>query len=387
MQVKSEAKKRKLTISENVFASPRPQSSGNSAEAELIDALRVLGQKAIWEPHKVAISTYKSSKSHIRTLKRNLEENGIQFTAEYLKDNYESILKNLRKRNNEPASADYQRQVGMTLKRMFPGVIDLSKYDKYRKRQKKNPKSFEFQERAKLQLEHAASIVTMMMNQQLRYPSSKIGKISIEHFVDIDLGRYEACLAILLSSATSLRIDEIRQLKMEHFRYIRYEQYVPIKTKTSKSRLIIYSDYLEKIMTLIEQFRDTIKSHVGLNGATKAGMIHAKRFDDDYVLLTSTSHLQEKLKRVNDEIARSFPTPAKGGFNQYRAFTTSSLIEGGGLNAAQAMNDHKSLTTTLTFYNAISNKSATDTFKILTEAQSLKKNKNFDDPTTTFKLE
>lgn len=247
-------------------------------ESELLPTLMELGLESTIDPTKLASSTLKSSNSHIKLLKRN----NIPLTEQSLTINTEKMLNRLIDVKGVPLTDSYKRQIGMTIKRLFPNAdISLASYNKERSRHRSSQTrvaSDEFMN--SVRLIRAASV-------------NIIQDVYIHKRID-DIGLYDASLGILLVLSTSLRLAEIRQLKTTHIPTIRANEPVGIKSKASHStRIIAPNDLLLTSFSTIEAQRLYVKEYLKIK---KSDMIKCKqqyRFDKHFIIITSADYMRK----------------------------------------------------------------------------------------------
>lgn len=72
------------------------------------------------------------------------------------------------------------------------------------------------------------------------------------------------------------------------------------------------------------------------------------RIANDYVLITSVSQLRRSLKQLAVSFSVNVPNL---GFNKFRKYMTSLLVDAGNHSLAQFINSHRNMDTTLTNYD------------------------------------
>lgn len=164
---------------------------------------------------------------------------------------------------------------------------------------------------------------------------------SIENHGDIDVDLYDTYVVVLLSIATCLRIREILDLKMLHLNFIERLQLVPIKTKTTRTPILIpMNRILESLFRWIRATRATYVKQV----AVKVKIISDSRnlrYKNDYLILYSESFIRKKLIDI---------AGTGISFNSLRKYITSYLIAQGGHKLAKRLNRHRKLDTTIQHY-------------------------------------
>lgn len=314
-----------------------------SSSIATIAELLTLGTNASFDPSKLSTSTIQSVVSHIRTLKRN----GIDINEQSLAINTEYVLDRLVDTKGKLLTDTYKRQIGMTIKRLYPHAdISLSRYNKAHNESRSGKQT------------RTSSDEYMTSIRALRDATLNIIQdVYIHERID-DLGQYDACLAALITLCTSLRIEEVRQLKLSHIPKIRDNQAIGIKSKNSyATRVIALNDLLETIFITIQNQRQYVKNCVAMKRLDST--YQQNRIQADYIIVSSSDYMRKKLHEIAAMIREKFPSL---GFTVFRKSTTTVLIEGGGYLAAQMMNNHSSLNTTLEHYNMLTSKSVQKTY-------------------------
>lgn len=292
----------------------------------------------------LANSTLRNFASHVRLLKHN----GKAIDRISLTTNTTDMLEGLVNKRGDPLTTGYKRQIGMSIRRMFPDVhIDLSKYEKLRKQSRATRKSSEtFVETARKLTERC---------------SNYICKVSKSNTID-DIGKYEAAIAALFTVATSLRIEEIRALKMDHLRQIELGEdlAIPVKRKRG-NRFVAANDALLAVIASVRSLRDTVAKTIA-NSSTEKIMIKRKiRYDSGYIFVTSVSFMSSRLHELGADLKSGLiikpATKASLGWNVFRDYISTYLIENNCTDLARMMNNHSSLNTTFENYTISSNRS------------------------------
>lgn len=309
-------------------------------------ALLDIGAIASIDVTKFSASTLKCSVSHIKTLQRN----NVLMTRQNLMENANKILDNLQDKHGKPINDLYKRQIGMTIKRLFPEAkINLKIFNRARSGASQNTRvsSSKFVADGRRIINRASELINSV------YKTKSLD----------DLGMYDTCLAVLLTCCTSLRIGEILQLKLEHMNKIIQMEPINIKSKHDNNlRQIAPNDILLSTFDAIVYQRSEVEKYL-LRRAYDFTVNHqAKRLKEHFIILSSEDYMRKKLH----ELAASLKIESKIlGFNMFRKYITTLLIEGGGHYTAQSMNNHNSLDTTLDHYNVVTAKTMEDTYSKL----------------------
>ena len=292
---------------------------------------------------KLSNSTLTGMVSHIRTLKRNkipLEKNAL--TSNTIK-----MLNSLIDKHGNPLNDLYKRQIGMTLRRLFPDSdIDLRIYNKSRTGTHRHTRlsSNEFISDIKSMITGASNIINTI------YTFKKID----------DLGLYDTCVMILITCSTSLRAHETAQLKIYHIDKIKNMEPINIKSKSSRNtRNIAPNSILLSVFSAVTKQRAYVEKYLRDKTQDSNTRGQRERFVQDFIVTSSEDYMRKKLH----ELAASLGISKRVlGFNIFRKYLTTLLIEGGGHFTAQAMNNHSDLNTTLDHYNVITSKGVEDTY-------------------------
>lgn len=323
------------------------------------EALVRLGAITSIDVTRLAPTTLSSIISHIRTLQRN----HVEISRISLGENPIGLLDSLHDLKGRPLSADYKRQIGMTIKRLYPDLkFSLSQYktESYNSETKSKPRraNSSFFDIVRAIIKHAAE-------ELARIDADRLHKQSIGE----DLSIYDTCLAILITSCTSLRINEIYDLQMQHIDQIRNLQPVSIHSKGGKSlRNIVPNELLLKVFVIIERNRE--RCVVGVNQAhirTAVRAHYVKRLKTNAIILSSVDFMRKRLRELAasiKDVANNIGTRSLG-FNMFRNFVSSVLSEGGGHEIAQSLNNHSNVNTTLDHYTVVGPSAAEATFSKL----------------------
>lgn len=315
-----------------------------SDSASSIASLLTLGINASFDPSKLSPSTIQSIISHIKTLKRN----GISLDEQSLTINTEHMLDRLKDTKGNLLNDSYKRQIGMTIKRLFPqSDISLQQYNRAHNESRSS--------RTRASSDEFMNNVRKLRDATLNI----IQDVYLHRRID-DLGLYDACIAVLLTLCTSLRIEEIRHLKLSHIPKIQANQPIGIKSKQSfATRIISSNNLLETTFTTIKKQRQYVVDFVKLKKSDYASKYQQNRIELDYIIISTADYMRKKLH----EIAASIGVKIDNlGFTIFRKSTTTVLIEGGGHLVAQTMNNHSSLNTTLGHYNILTPQTVQKTY-------------------------
>lgn len=315
-----------------------------SDSASSLASLLTLGINASFDPSKLSPSTIQSIISHIKTLKRN----GISLDEQSLTINTEHMLDRLKDTKGNLLNDSYKRQIGMTIKRLFPqSDISLQQYNRAHNESRSS--------RTRASSDEFMNNVRKLRDATLNI----IQDVYLHRRID-DLGLYDACIAVLLTLCTSLRIEEIRHLKLSHIPKIQANQPIGIKSKQSfATRIISSNNLLETTFTTIKKQRQYVADFVKLKKSDYASKYQQNRIESDYIIISTADYMRKKLH----EIAASIGVKIDNlGFTIFRKSTTTVLIEGGGHLVAQTMNNHSSLNTTLGHYNILTPQTVQKTY-------------------------
>nr|UBR58345.1 VLF-1 protein [Oryctes rhinoceros nudivirus] len=315
-----------------------------------IAELLTIGSNASFDPTKLSTSTLQSVVSHIKTLKRN----GISIDEQTLTIDTERLLDRLYDKKGNLLNDAYKRQIGMTIKRLFPQAdISLQQYNRAHNESRKR--------KTRTSSDTFMNSVRVLRDATLNI----IQDVYIHKRVD-DLGQYDACLGVLLTLCTSLRIEEVRHLKLTHIEKIRDNQPIGIKSKQSyATRVISPNNLLDATFTTILKQRPYVVHSINVKKADYATKHQLERVHDGYIIISTADYMRKKLHEVAAAAGVKFESL---GFTVFRKLTTTVLIEGGGFLTAQTMNNHSSLNTTLEHYNMMTSKSVQQTYDHLAES-------------------
>lgn len=302
-----------------------------------------LGSISTFDPKRLSFATLQSVASHIRLLKRN----NVILTPENFQRDGNKIINGLLDKNNKPLNVMYKRQIAITIKRLFPiSNINFNEYSTAGQNRKNKTRLAKpaFFESIKRIVDRASLIVKETYNKQ-----------RIE-----DLGLYDASLAVLLTICTSLRINEILQLKLADIPTILNDEPVMIYSKGGNQvRNIAKNEILVSLFKTIQNQRPLVESYVNNRIFDKIHELQEIRLNSGYLLISSADYMRKKLH----EMASSMQIKSQPlGFNSFRKFIVTMLIDGGGHEVAQSMNNHQSINTTLDNYNVVGPQLAENTY-------------------------
>lgn len=317
--------------------------SRNRKSGERINKLLELGRLGSVDATKLSPSTISCMLSHIRLLERN----DIIISRNTLVGDTKKILDSLTDSRGQRLSLQYKRQILMTIKRMYPSDnIDTGMYrDSRIARNKTRLSDNNFVEKIKNIVDRASYIV---------------GEVYKNKGID-DLSMYDTCLCVLITCMTSLRIHEIRELKMSHINHLRQGIPLSIHTKGRSSlRTVTYSENLEMVLNAIELQRAYVEININDRVSdAKYTQIQRERLLQDYIIITSDDFMRKKLREIAASLSLFVETL---GFNVFRKYIVTVLVDKGGHEIAQSLNNHASVNTTLEHYNVMSSKAAEKTY-------------------------
>lgn len=318
-----------------------------------------LGIDATFDSSLLAKASVKNSKSHWRTLLRNKTKGRIELTKKNLTQNVVSILDKLRDMKNNPLKHDYKRQIGNTIKRIFPDIsISLGQYEKAQKTDKN-----EIERLTPEQIDDLRS----MKDKAAEIIHEVYEKNEIE-----DLGLYDACIAVLITTGSSCRIEEAIQLKFKHMEQIEKNEPIGIKSKGSHNvRIIAPNELLQDIFIVVKSQRHLVQTFIKNKTMNTARQIQRNKFNQQYILISSSSYMQKKLHELAMLIGKDYTNL---GFRKFRKYITTLLTKNGAFKTAQKMNNHKHFDTTLKHYiGVIAPEAAEKTYKYLVGDEILDK--------------
>lgn len=293
--------------------------------------LLLLGETASLSEGELSASTLRSVKSHLRLLKLN----NIKLENQTFLNGTNEVLNSLRDSKGQKLTPAYKQQILFTIKRLFP--INDADYKVFKLHRSKNiiPRDFK---------EDVNKLIDYSLDTFKNFQSDKIVMLEI-------------CQVVLFIIATSMRIEEIRQLKYDHLEIIRAHQPVPIKSKHSvKPRLIANSNLLQSIINVLLRTRDIKRDSLPNVPLYKEAILRAQ---NNYLFYFSTSLIRNKFK----EMCVLVNTTSKNlTLNSLRKFTVTMIINRGGIDEAAFLNSHKNANTTVDNYNYGTEQNVENTF-------------------------
>jgi hypothetical protein len=348
----------------------------------LLDELLRLGNVASIDTATLSDTTLRSMVSHIRLLKRN----GIPIKREtFISTDPLKILHGLKDMKDKPLQDQYKRQIAMTIKRLYPDLkFSLGELSKHPYQGSTRLTSVSFNHNIRKIVDFASEFVKTVTQQgDLR-----------------DLGTYDTCLSVLLTLVTSLRISEILDLQMTDLESIEKDKPIYIRTKGNRNvaRRIVPNELLLMLILIIKSQRPKVEKFMNnsYNESTARNHIRKHRLIEQYVIISSSDFMRKKLREIAASLIDSSKNDFPIGFNVFRKYVTTMLVEKGGEKLAQAMNNHSSVNTTLDYYNVESKNVTEKTYDELVRLMdSLDRDENDDgdddkrsgiDTTTSMKL-
>lgn len=317
--------------------------------------LTEIGAASSYDPGKLSSATVESMVSHINLLKRN----DVPITKAALTADPVRLLDSLVTSKGKRLTPLYKLQIAATLRRMYPNdfSIDTRKYNAARKSATTRVSSQPFMQAIRKIID-AASVV--------------VKQAYVETEIE-DLATYDTSLVVLLSSCTSMRVSELYQLKTTDIETIRRNEPVVVHSKgalAGRRRVISPNDLLLAVLVAVQEQR--VKAERAATNSlamNRSPRYKANRLNGGFILLTSISHMRRKLK----EIAATFGVHLRTGemdesdghtlgFNAFRKYITTMLVDGGGHTVARVINNHTNLNTTLSNYHILSAETAEATF-------------------------
>lgn len=310
---------------------------------KLSEALLELGKIASFDRTRLSPSTIDCMLSHVRLLQRN----GVPLTRQQLVGQTVKTINSLRDTHGKPLSTNYKRQVLMTIKRLFPhDGVNSKAFGSVRVKAASRLMSDEYMLTMKKIIERAALV---------------IGRAYDEEEIE-NLGMYDACISVLITCSTSLRIHEIMGLKLRHMDEIRNNVPIAVKSKGQQNlRNVAPNNLLLSVFRAIEEQRPKVSRYLQqANNNRRSVRTEAARYEARYIVLSSKDFMRKKLR----ELAAALTIPRGTlGFNSFRSFVVSMLVDHGGYELAQSMNNHSSLNTTLDHYNVVTPRAAETTYE------------------------
>jgi integrase len=297
--------------------------------------LLLLGESSSRDADQLSDSALRSSKSHLRLLKLN----NVALEKKTFLSGTNELINSLRDSKGNKLSTAYKQQILFTIKRLFP--INDANYKTFKISTPRNYLPPEFKDD---------------INKLIKFSLETLKNFQNDNFL-----LFEISQVILFIIATSLRIEEVRQLKFDHLEIIRNQQPVPIKSKRSTiARLIPNSLLLQNLMALIEKTKEEKRNAIPPILIYKSARLRAQ---SNYLFYFSTSLIRNKFK----EFCILSNTKSKLTLNSLRKFTVTMIIDQGGIEAAAFLNNHSNANTTINNYNYQGEQNVTDTFAHLLE--------------------
>jgi integrase len=317
-------------------------------------SLRLLGLASSTNRSQLSDATVDQAKAHLNVLHRN----GIPITAEYICSDPVAVLNGLRDRHGRLLNDSYKRQIGITLKRLFPSQMPTIREYNQSRAQKPTVRDVDpnFLIAVRKMGEYAAKYLSVV---------SRMGKVE-------DLAMYDSCLAAVLTMLTSMRIAELHQLTLEHLTLIEQGQRIGIHSKASDApRAVPLTEALTLVIDLIRKQRPLVETAAKeLPSNPQTGEYRVISLSRRMVFTSTIGTMRKKLVAVmsqasvanNTDLSTAIKTV---GFNPFRNLLVSTLVDGGGHFIAKALNNHSSLNTTIGNYNIITPQAADDAFRSL----------------------
>lgn len=307
--------------------------------------------------------------SHIRLLKRN----GYEIDSNSLTSDPKRLLESLRDRKDKRLKAKYKMQIIATLKRMFPKDFHIGHdYLKSLRSDRENE--------SKPIGCRAASTEFMNAIRRLVHVAQSFVKSTCSMERIEDLALYDTCLAILFSVSTSLRINEIMQLTMDHLDSIRRNERVFIHSKGSvghkTQRTIGMNNLLMAIINVVKSQRQKALAAVQTSHQTNhSPLFKSIRVREKQVIFSSVTFMYKKLKELAATNSIQLPRNegiSSLGFNSFRKYTTTLLVNDGAHMLAKTLNNHSGLGTTLRNYNVMHTEGAERALDLIKELAASK---------------
>lgn len=325
-----------------------------------IRQLQNLGSSLMTDVRKYSPSTIDSFKSHVNLLERN----NIRVVASTFDTESKviSIINSLRMRNGRPISETYKRQVAISLSRLYP-ELGLRPSLMFKKNKYKPPR---------LGSSQFVSILQQMIDNAGDYLKS----VSETQMIR-SLTLYDTNIAILLTCTTCLRISEIMQLTFSHIQMI--SDNVPVKIRSkwdpTQTRRIQPNDLLMSIFNTILiqhplrlQYLKDERQHISQQSREYKNM----RLSQNSIILSAIPTMRTQMKQLVSALGHSAAETSTVGFNSFRKYITSILIDRGGYASAQAMNNHTNIQTTVNHYANLHAPVDNTLRNILEEPESIK---------------
>lgn len=311
--------------------------------------LATLGDVSMFDASKIRKTTQLSMRSHLNLLRYN----NISLTREHVQSNdMNKMLDGLKTRKGDLLKPEYKIQIAATLKRLYGDnmAIDVNVYRNDILRRKPHAENFQMMEKIKLLINHAAQFIRNVEKNKSFGP---------------DLTSYEASLAILMSSCTSLRIAELHQITVPNLKTILRNKPIFLHSKGFKSSStrcdIVPNRLFTSCIMFVFRNRDSIIKNVKIyERSNRYPECTLGRIQGDSVFITSVSQLRRSAK----QLAVSFSLDIENlGFNKFRKYIKSILVDECGHGLAQFMNAHSNVNTTITNYDVGTKQSMERTLK------------------------
>ena len=304
-----------------------------------------IGMGSVFNALQYSQATVRSRVSHIKLLEYNAVD--LSDPQKFNTDRQILTLVNsLKTKRNVELSDAYKRQIAMTLKRMFPqSTFQPSKIFKKTPYKQTRSSSVDF---------------SRDINSLIKSAGQYLRGVQTNKRIN-NTGEYDVCVAILITCSTSLRINEIMQMRLSDIAKIRENTPVNIKSKSRGQTLrrIAINDILNSVFNLILAQRQWYVDYLDTSDFKRINdqsqRYRLDRLANNYILCTSISSMRVKLREFAAFTDVNVPYL---GFNAFRKFITSLLLDKGGFAIAQSMNNHSNLNTTLDHYNVVTNESA-----------------------------
>lgn len=267
--------------------------------------------------------------------RRLFQKNDIDLDDfDYFKDNPNKIIDSMKDTKGKHLKNGYKAQIAMTLKARHPNLeINIKKY-KIKAKKETRVEDPEFIKKIKSLAEDCAKRINLVNEYGL-----------------IDLGEYESCLVVIISLATTMRLDEILQMKLRNLKEILEQKMTSISPKgNGQNRFIPLNTILIYLVNTVLNNRNKVESYLRQSNS-KLDSKREDKFIVEYVITSSASYLKKKIKELAALASLHIPVL---GFKPFRKLTTTVLIDNGGLNIASALNNHKDISTTQEYYNVAS---------------------------------
>jgi len=294
-----------------------------------------LGKTSTVDITKYSQSTISSTVSHFQLLKRN--NINIENRNELQKVNVLE-LKNFR---GKKIKEEHAYQIAKSIKRVTNIEVKIPNSIKKFRRVGVNHSRL-------LNIEFLDGIKKIVALAQ-----DYLDKVSTEKYIQSGhLGMYNTCISIMFSLYTAMRIGEIKNLKMQHLQDILQDKDVYIKFKNQSittPRNFVVSNHLKNLVQTILNHRPIIYDYMNNILVERREIEKEKQLlKDKYVILVSLSYMQKKLKDLG--VTARIPAEISLGFNMFRKYTTTALINNGQHLLAQQINNHKNVNTTVDNY-------------------------------------